>query len=163
MKTENVLYTDGHDVTVTESAIHVKKKWYNISGITKHNFTILQPDRLPAGILLVLGTLLEIAGAASFIPFTWIPDVYLFSTWVNANVMAMSFGILFLVVGAVWMLLTHERYAVSITTAEGEKNVVISKSKEYIMQIIRALNEAFFARIPHPTKEMKRDFLVSGR
>ena len=57
-----------------------------------------------------------------------------------------------------------ERYAVSITTAEGEKNVVISKRKEYITQIVHALNEAFFARIQGgQDKGSKREFTVSGR
>lgn len=163
MKTENVLYTDGHDVTVTESMFQVKKKWYHLSGITKHNFMILQPDRFPSIMLLVVGTLLEIVGAAKLIPSTWLPNVYLFNVWLSANLMAIGVGILFLLMGATWIWLTKERYAVSITTAEGEKNVVVSKRKEYIAQIVHALNEAFFARVAGPMKEKKREFIVSGR
>ena len=72
MKAENVLYTDGHDVTVTESMFQVKKKWYHLSGITKHTFMILQPDRFPCVILLLLGGVLEIVGAANVIPSTWL-------------------------------------------------------------------------------------------
>lgn len=163
MKAENVLYTDGHDVTVTESMFQVKKKWYHLSGITKHTFMILQPDRLPCVILLLLGGVLEIIGAAHVIPSTWLPKVYVLNIWLTPNLMAMGVGILFLLVGAIWMWLTKERYAVNITTAEGEKNVVVSERKEYITQIVHALNEAFFARIAGPTKEKKREFIVSGR
>jgi hypothetical protein len=41
------------------------------------------------------------------------------------------------------MLRLREKYAVRIYTAEGEKNVVVSASREYISQIIDALNRAF--------------------
>jgi len=36
----------------------------------------------------------------------------------------------------------REKYAVQIITAEGEKNVVISRSREYISKIEDALNRA---------------------
>jgi Family of unknown function (DUF6232) len=167
MKTENVLYTDGHDVTVTSSMLQVKKKWYALSGITKHNFSILPPDRIACFTLLILGAALEILGAANLIPKSVLSDMYLFDMWVTANQVAIAAGIFFLLIGAVWMWFTKERYAVSITTAEGEKNVVVSERKEYITQIVHALNEAFFARINSPTsnsgKARKRDFIVSGR
>ena len=42
-----------------------------------------------------------------------------------------------------FVLLVRERYAVRIATAEGEKNAVVSEKKEYITQIVDALNEAF--------------------
>ena len=49
MVTGKILYTDGHDVTVTDSFFQVKKTSYQLNGITKHDFLILHPDRLPAG------------------------------------------------------------------------------------------------------------------
>ncbi len=65
------------------------------------------------------------------------------------------------------MFFTKERYAVSITTAEGERNVVVSDRKEYITQIVHALNEAFFAKFDNTGSSIKttrkRDFIVSGR
>jgi hypothetical protein len=164
MKTENVLYTDGHDVTVTDSMLQVKKKWYHLSGISKHNFKILQPDRLPAVLLLISGAMLEVIGALHIVPSRLVPTVRVFNLPVTASMMLIAVGIIFLLVGAVWMWLTKERYAVNITTAEGEKDVVVSERKEYITQIIHALNEAFFARLTGPNKESKKqNFIVSGR
>ncbi|CAN5489466.1 hypothetical protein BH10BAC4_BH10BAC4_01800 [soil metagenome] len=167
MKTENILYTDGHDVTVTSSMLQVKKKWYALSGITKHSFSILPPDRFACVTLLIAGGLLEIAGAANLIPKAVISDMYLFDRWLTANQLAIAIGIFTLLTGAVWLWFTRERYAVSITTAEGEKNVVVSERKEYITQIVHALNEAFFAQIKSPDsttlKSRKSDFIVSGR
>ncbi|NOT74200.1 MAG: hypothetical protein HOP08_04665 [Cyclobacteriaceae bacterium] len=167
MKTENVLYTDGHDVTVTSSMLQVKKKWYALSGITKHNFSILPPDRVVCYSLIVLGVLFEIAGAARLIQSDMVSNMYIMDRWVTANQVAVGIGIFLLLIGAVWLMLTKERYAVSITTAEGEKNVIVSERKEYITQIVHALNEAFFARLDNSgsttMKTRKRDFIVSGR
>jgi len=164
MKAENVLYTDGHDVTVTDSMLQVKKKWYHLSGISKHNFMILQPDRMPAVLLLIAGAILEVIGALNLLPAQLVPSVRVFNLTVTANMMVIGVGIVFLLAGAVWMWLTKERYAVNITTAEGEKNVVVSERKEYITQIIHALNEAFFARLSGPNSEKKKqNFIVSGR
>ena len=166
MKNENVLYTDGHDVTVTSDMFKVKKKWYSLNGITKHNFSILPPARVACYTLLVLGALLEVVGAANLIPPTVVSDMFVFNTWLTANQLAIGAGIIFLVTGALWMMFTKERYAVSITTAEGERNVVVSERKEYITQIVHALNEAFFALVTNPdstSKTRKREFIVSGR
>jgi hypothetical protein len=163
MKAESVLYTDGHDVTVTDSRLQVKKRWYQLSGITRHSFSILRPDKFPAALLLLVGSAVEIVGAADLIPAT-MSRVNMFGLSITANQIAMGSGIMLLLIGAVVMWTLKERYAVSITTAEGEQNVVISERKEYISQIIHALNEAFFARIgPGSGGGRKREFIVSGR
>lgn len=161
MKTENVLYTDGHDVTVTDSVLRVRKKWYSLDGISKHGFSIIQPVRLPGILLLVAGFLLTGAGALDLVTRI-IPSVITITN--NANELSLGFGLLVLLAGAAMMLSMSERYAVSITTAEGEKHVVVSKRKDYITQIVHALNEAFFARI-HGNSERSttQRFTVSGR
>jgi hypothetical protein len=165
MKAESVLYTDGHDVTVTDSRLQVKKRWYQLSGITRHNFSILRPDKFPAVLLLAVGSAIEIVGAADLIPVTWLSRINVFGISVTANQIAMASGILLLLIGAGVMWSLKERYAVSITTAEGERNVIVSERKEYISQIIHALNEAFFARIGpgQDSGTRKREFIVSGR
>ena len=45
--------------------------------------------------------------------------------------------------GLLILTVERERYAVRIATAEGEKNAVVSEKKEYIAQIVEALNEVF--------------------
>ena len=160
MKTENVLYTDGHDVTVTDSVLQVRKKWYSLNGITKHGFSIIKPARLPGILSLGLGTLLIMAGALKLVDTRLAltdgsPDPNGIAIWIGASL---------LLVGTLLMWSLRERYAVSITTAEGEKHVVVSKRKEYITQIVHALNDAFFARIdPGQVKGHGREFTVSGR
>jgi hypothetical protein len=166
MKTEGVLYTDGHNVTVTYSTIQVKKKWYSLRGITKHNFSILSPIRFHYVLMLIAGLILSIAGLMDLMPASargW--GITLIGIWISVNELAFYSGILVTLLACLLMLFVPERYAVTITTAEGEKNVVVSNRKEYIYQIICALNEAFLAHIDSGIKKTRarQKYLVSAR
>lgn len=167
MKTESVLFTDGHDVTVTYSTILVKKKWYNLKGIIRHSFSILSPVRFPFVIMLIAGAILSIAGVLNFVPESvknW--NISLFGISIYANELFFYSGIVIVLSACLFMLFGPERYAVTITTAEGDKNVVVSNRKEYINQIINALNEAFLAHINSDvkkTRSRRQNFLVSSR
>ena len=67
--------------------------------------------------------------------------------YIDANVIVMWAGGALFLIGLLVTALIRERYAVRIATAEGEKNAVVSYRKEYIAQIVNALNEAVrFAR-----------------
>ena len=55
----------------------------------------------------------------------------------------MTLGSVLFGLGLLIMIRMREKYAVRIFTAEGEKNVVVSQSREYISQIVDALNRAF--------------------
>jgi hypothetical protein len=161
MMPKKVLYTDGHEVTVTDSSFQVKKTLYMLSGITKHGFTIIHPDRLPAFLVLLIGSMLITLGALNMIPQRTVPDIQFLSFDWTANTLAIGVGIVIAVMGIVGMILMHDRYAVRIATAEGEKNVLVSSRREYIEQIIDALNKAFidFVSPPHTIKIVK----TSGR
>ena len=156
-------YTDGHAVTVTDTVLQVNRKWYSLSGITKHGFLIIPPMRLPGIVLMATGLVLFIIGMAGFLP-SKLTGITMLSLTLNVNDLSIAAGVLLLVPGIGMMVLIRERYAVCITTAEGEKNVVVSKKKEYISQIVGALNEAFFARLDAGQGNgSRREFTVSGR
>lgn len=166
MKTEGILYTDGHNVTVTYSTIQVKKKWYSLRGITKHSFSVLSPIRFQFVLMLIVGLILSIAGLMGFMPASardW--SITLVGVSISANELAFYSGIVMTLLACLLMLFVPERYALTITTAEGEKNVVVSKRKEYINQIINALNEAFLAHINTGVKKThtRQKYLVSAR
>ena len=55
MTDDKVIYTDGRDVTVTDSTLKVKKTSYHINGITKLTMWTIRPDRWPAVLLMLLG------------------------------------------------------------------------------------------------------------
>lgn len=160
---EKVLYSDGSVVTVTERMLQVKKTGYDLKGITKYGLSILQPLRLPWAIVLVLGLAMVVAGATKAIPSTWMSERYLDDVLVTANLVAILTGSAMMLTAIGVLLSLSERYAVSITTADGVHNVVISKSKEYVTCIVSALNSAFFARIKSQGDRKVREYTVSGR
>jgi hypothetical protein len=149
---DKVLYTDGRGITVTDSTFQVKKMSYQINGITNHGLLILRPERLPGMLLLIVGFIVAVTGILNLIPATFIPDMKIKDGYVSANIIAMWTGGALALIGLLILVIVRERYAVRIATAEGEKNAVVSDKKEYISQIVNALNEAFSHR-PHTISE----------
>jgi len=135
MATERVIYTDGRDVTVTDTALRVRNTSYKLSGITKLSFWTIRPDRWPAVLLMLLGIAAVVAGFMGVIPNNVAEG--------NPNTLAILIGIGLFVIGLLMMILARERYAVRISTAEGEKNAVVSRKREYIAQIVDAAYSAF--------------------
>jgi hypothetical protein len=140
---DKVLYTDGRGITVTDSTFQVKNMSYRLNGITKHGLLTIQPERLPGIFLAGIGILLGLFGMFKLIPNTVVADIQINGTYYTANYVALWIGGGLLMLGLIAILIVRERYAVRIATAEGEKNAVVSNKKEYIAQIVNALNEAF--------------------
>jgi len=153
---EKVLYTDGHDVMVTESVFMIKNTMYQLKGITNHGFQIIRPHRLPPLLVALIGALLVFLGAAHIVPKNFIPDLVLQFIQLSVNTAAACLGAGLLVIGSVVFGLMKERYAIRISTAEGEKNVLISGRREYIAQILDALNKAFMSLVS-PKKGSGKD------
>ncbi len=144
METNKTLYyTDGHDVMITDSGFRVKNTLYQLNGITRHGFSIISPHRAPYAILLILGLVIFMCGALNFLPQAWMQPIAILKLHVAVNSLVMSLGSVLFGLGILIMFRMREKYAVRIFTAEGEKNVVISQSREYISQIVDALNHAF--------------------
>ena len=152
---ENVLYTDGHEVTVTDTFFRVKRTFYYLNGITKHGLLIIHPYRLGPFLALVLGAMLITTGAMRLIPVRTIPNIVLFSEEISANAIALGLGIALFVIGLLVLIFMRDRYAIRIATAEGEKNVLVSPRREYITQVVDALNKAF-QRVVSPKREKVR-------
>jgi hypothetical protein len=140
---DKVLYTDGRGITVTDSTFHVNKTSYLINGITKHGLFVMRPERLPGMLVLIVGFIVAVVGILNLIPASFIPDMEINGDVVTANTVALWTGGALAVIGLLLVAIVRERYAVRIATAEGEKNAVVSDRKEYISQIVDALNEAF--------------------
>jgi hypothetical protein len=137
---DKVLYTDGRDVTVTESKLQVKNTAYELRGITNFGLFIRRPDRLPAFLLIITGLLMAVCGWLSLISPELIPNLQLGDTSFTANTVALWIGGGILLLGLITLAFTRERYSVRISTAEGEKDAIVSSKKEYISQIVNALN-----------------------
>jgi hypothetical protein len=145
MVPDKIIYTDGHEVVVTDSTFHVKKSNYKLNGITKHGLYVQRPNRLPSVILVLIGLVITALGFAEAIPPSIVEDVRIGQTLVHGNTLAMIAGGIIAFIGVLSIGLLRDRYAVRISTAEGEKNVVISKHKEYIAQIVDAISASYNA------------------
>ncbi|HEU5289774.1 MAG TPA: DUF6232 family protein [Cyclobacteriaceae bacterium] len=140
---DKILYTDGHDVTVTDTMLMVRNMSYHLVGITKHGLHIVKPHRLPGYLLFVLGLTLLVCGTLSLWPVNVVPAIAFMERAISGRAIVVASGAFLAVVGILIIGLLRERYAVRISTAEGEKNVVVSSHKEYVNQIVNALNRAF--------------------
>jgi hypothetical protein len=141
MTTENILYTDGHDVTVTESTFQVRKNHYRLEGITHHGFYTIKPNRVPAYVITMLGLVIIGLAVANLIPqIDYALNVY--SYQIPFNILLITTGIILIVLSLLISLLLKERYSVRISTAEGDKTVIVSERREYVHMIVEALNQA---------------------
>ena len=141
MTPDKVIYTDGRDVTVTDSALKVKNTSYKLSGITKLTLWTIRPDRWPGILLLLLGLTAAVLGFLNMVP----ADMNLRTDGgvISSNTLAIWVGLALSLIGIIILASAHERYAVRIGTAEGEKNAVVSRKREYIAQIVDAVHSAF--------------------
>ena len=141
MTPDKVIYTDGRDVTVTDSALKVKSTSYKLSGITKVMMRTIHPDRWPGVLLLLLGLAAAVLGFLNMVPADM--SLRTDSGMVDSNTLAIWVGIGLALIGIIILVSMHDRYAVRIGTAEGEKNAVVSRKREYIAQIVDAIHNAF--------------------
>lgn len=154
---DKVIYTDGHDVTVTDSTLQVKKNEYRLNGVTKCGLLVLRPNRVPGIVLLILGLGLVVVGLMQLIPTGAVPDTEIAERSFGINTVAVWIGAALALVGILILGLMKERYAVRIATAEGERNAVVSDRRDYISQIVDAINQAItYVR----TKTSARQFTV---
>jgi hypothetical protein len=161
MMPEKILYTDGHEVTVTDSFFRVKNALYQLSGVTKHGLLIIHPDRLFPFITALLGAMMIAMGAFHLIPARTLPNVEFHSIEVSANTLSLVLGIGLLIAGGVVLGRMKDRYAIRIATAEGEKNVLVSPRREYIAQVVDALNKAFQSIVK--LKHEKTKWVIRGK
>jgi hypothetical protein len=163
MTSEKVLYTDGHEVTVTDTFFKVKNSLYQLKGITHHTLLIVHPRRVAPFMILLIGIILIILGAMHLVPNSLIPGFEPLSISVTSarsfqvslNTAAIAVGSLIVLISLLVLQMLKDRYAIRIATAEGEKNVIVSPRKEYISQILDALNKAFLNLIPASRKTRK--------
>ncbi len=154
---ERVIYTDGHDVKVTDSTLQVKRNAYRLDGVLKCGLLVLRPNRLPAVLLLVLGIGLVIVGLMQLVPPGTIPDVAIAGRTFEINTVVVWAGAALALIGILILGLMKERYAVRIATAEGERNAVVSDRRDYIGQIVDAINQAYMRAQQSPPPFTIRD------
>lgn len=155
METEEIFYTDGQDIIVTLSTLQVKDRFYSLKSIRKHSMAILQPARLPGIIMFIVGVAVALCGMANALPSDLLQNLGV-SAGVDANYVAQWTGTGLTVFGLVFTVLLRERYAIRIATDEGEQDAVISTKREYIREILDALNRAYIIIDMNPHTRLRR-------
>jgi len=147
MITNKIFYEDAqHHVVVTDSTFVVRDKEYNIPTIRDHIIREVKPIPFAGLVVTILGALIALAGMFQVISFDFIPKVALFNQVVSAYWWAILGGTGILFMGLLLIIMVKPRYALHISTAEGEDDVLVSPRREYIKQIIDALNRAFMMK-----------------
>jgi hypothetical protein len=148
MVADKIFYADAHQhVIVTESTFIVKDKQYNIPNIRDHIIKEIKPTPLPGLAVSILGALVTAGGIFNFIGFSFLPNVSVMEWTFGPYSWSILGGLILLFAGLFMMTMVKPRYALHISTAEGgENDVLVSPKREYVKQIIDALNRAFMLR-----------------
>lgn len=152
MATEKILYTDGSDVTVTDSTFRVRKHSYRLNGITKHSFSIVKPNRAPGIFTVGLSLLLLAIGVNGNFSVSQ-QTIHVASVVLELKMIFSIAGALLLVGGIVFTVAMKEKYGVHLVTVDGEKDVLVSDRREYVWMIVEALNKAFINMIHKPGED----------
>ena len=141
MKTAKFLYTDGRDVVVTQSTLQVKKTEYQLRGITNFGMAVITAPKLPGLVITLIGMTIVANAFFHFIPSTFFDSISFPSLDLTLDSQIIIGGSVTLA-GIALLISATKRYALRIQTAEGNKNVVVSRKREYVDQILHALRKA---------------------
>jgi hypothetical protein len=144
MLNEKILYTDGHDVVVTDSTFRVRKQLFKLNKIIKHGFSIVKPNRAPGFLFIGLGLIGLTVGVSKSLDDATLPIQTSISVLgIESSILLIILGATLMVAGIVIIIALKERYGVHIVTEEGEKDVLVSDRREYVSIVVEALNKAF--------------------
>ncbi|MEP7170494.1 MAG: DUF6232 family protein [Bacteroidota bacterium] len=141
---ETTIYTDGHGVIVTNAEFIAGKTSYKLQGIVSASTAVIKASVAPPILLVLFGIGGIVTGSLHLYSNSQIDVISNGFLIMTANRVAVAAGIIFLVWGIVWSSKIRDRYAVHIVTAEGHKEPIVSTRKDYINQIVRAIQKALF-------------------
>jgi len=147
MIADKIFYADAHQhVIVTDSTFIVKDKEYTIPSIRDHIIREVKPVPFLGLIMAIGGALVALGGMFHLLSFGFIPEVNVLDGTIDGYWWATLIGTFLLFAGLLLVLIVKPQYALHISTEEGEDDVIVSSKREYIWQIIDALNRAFMLR-----------------
>ncbi|MEO6633157.1 MAG: DUF6232 family protein [Mucilaginibacter sp.] len=114
---EKQFYENG-EVIVTQSRFIVGSKTYAVRNISSVQIGVIEPNRTFGYILLVIGIVATLAAENKL------------------------FGIVVAVIAGIFLFTQKTKYSVRIATNSGATDGLISENREYIGQIVVALNNA---------------------
>ena len=121
IQNETTFYQDA-SVTVTQSRFVTQSKTYAMRNISSVYVFEIEKSRVFPILMILLG-----------IPFIFFKDVFLI-------------GLILICLGLIIIFSIKNEFAVRISTNAGEANSIVSKNRDYIQKIVKALNEAIIHR-----------------
>lgn len=142
----SVIYTDGHGVKITDSTFYVHRQQYSLDGIKEIKLLKMPSRKAPGIIMFIIGFALMLLGSLEALgdfAYTTAQNI----VTVNADMVAIVAGVILVILAILVSIMTKSKYAVKITTAEGEKRPLESKNKEYVAHVVNALKRAYYKYI----------------
>lgn len=121
---EKTYYTNGN-VTVTNARIVLPAQTHAMAGITSVKFDKVTPNRLPP-VALLIATVIFLGAQANRL-----------SIWHFLMILAPSI---------VWLALQKTRYCVQLASASGAIQVLPSKDKKFVKDVVDSINMAIIER-----------------
>ena len=116
---EKIFYENG-DVSVSNSRFIVDGQTYAMSNVTSVKTKLEKAKRIPGILITLFGV--GVVGVNSMV------------------------GGVMIVVGIVVLILAKNKYSVALNTSSGENQALTSTDKNYIEEIVSALNDAIVSR-----------------
>lgn len=142
MTQESVIYTDGHGVKVTPNQLIINNAEYFLDGLTDIKLFTIRANKAPGILLMLVGLAAVILSFMGLFTRLNLNNISLGGLLLSADKAALIFGVILIFTGLLWTAVVHDKYAVRIRTAEGEKDALTSRKRDYIVQIVDAVNKA---------------------
>jgi hypothetical protein len=122
-----VPYHDREGVTITGSAAIFGDRTYALEDITSVTMETSPANRLPSLLLAAFGAIILALAVASLGRDSLLGIVLIVG------------GLVLLVVGAVLVATTRDRYMVCVETASGVEAALVSPDREYVQRVVQAM------------------------
>ena len=138
---DSIIYTDGHGTRVTTHEFVAGDSKYLIQGIVDARMNRVYSSVMPAIVCLLFGVIFAALGYFRMLDNQEL-NLTIGSIYMTASRIAGILGFILIFIGVLGLLWRHKKYSVHITTAEGERDPIVSNKKDYVRQIVSALNNA---------------------
>ena len=125
---EETYYQHG-DVLVTSARVAFGQKTYALANISSVSMVSESPSVTPVFVLVLVGLIIGLCAAS-----------------MDALVVGLALGGLFIGLGIVCALTGKTKYTVRVSSASGEANAAASTNKDGVQAIVDAINEAIVQR-----------------
>lgn len=129
MASSEVVYYSEGNVQISNARVVLGRTTYAMANITSVAIAEQPANKTPGIVLLVVGALIALCSLSS-----------------RSAIMGMVFGLALLGVGVVLLVNAKPQYVVRLGSSSGETNGLVSPNRDYILTVVKAINEAIVKR-----------------